>query len=63
MNLAFLDRLEASRSDSVSEPVTQTPENRNVELDDADEPQDKAFSPVPNPSQVHTDSAEEDGES
>jgi len=66
VNLAFLDRLgrqEVSRSDRVSEPVTQTPENRNVGLDDADEPQDTAFSPVPNPSWVHTDSAEEDGES
>ncbi|KAG1945310.1 hypothetical protein F2P79_014023 [Pimephales promelas] len=63
VNLAFLDRLgrqEVSRSDRVSEPVTQTPENRNVGLDDADEPQDTAFSPVPNPSWVHTDSAEED---
>ncbi|XP_077072553.1 epithelial-stromal interaction protein 1 [Siphateles boraxobius] len=60
VNLDFLDRLEMSRSDRVSEPVTQTPENRNDWLDDADEPQVTAFSPVPDPSRVHTDSAEED---
>ncbi|KAK7153750.1 hypothetical protein R3I94_007192 [Phoxinus phoxinus] len=58
VNSAFLDRV--SRSGRVSEPATQTPENRNVGLDDDDEPQDTAFSPEPNPSQVHTDSAEED---
>lgn len=63
MNLAFLDRLDVSRSDRVSEPVNPTPENRNDWLDDAYEPQDTAFSPVPNPSRVHTDCAEEDGES
>ncbi|XP_051761041.1 epithelial-stromal interaction protein 1 isoform X4 [Ctenopharyngodon idella] len=59
VNLAFLDRLERS-SGRVSEPVTQTPESSNDWLDDDDKPQDTALSTVPNPSQVHTDSAEED---
>lgn len=61
MNSAFLDRLEASGSGvRVSEPVTQTLESSNVWLEEDDEPQDLSTSP--NPSQVHTDSAEEDGE-
>lgn len=55
VNLAFLDRLEASRSGGVSEPVSQTPESSNVWLDDDDEPQDTALSTVPNPPQVHTE--------
>ncbi|XP_048048970.1 epithelial-stromal interaction protein 1 isoform X2 [Megalobrama amblycephala] len=60
VNSAFLDRLEARNSGRVSEPVTQTPESSNVWLDDDDKPQDTALSTAPNPSQVHTDSAEED---
>lgn len=60
--MAFLDRLEASSSSRVPKPVNQTTESSNVCLDD-DKPQDSALSTVPNPSQVHTDSAEEDGES
>ncbi|XP_067299449.1 epithelial-stromal interaction protein 1 [Pseudorasbora parva] len=60
VNSAFLDRLVASRSGGVSEPVTQTPESSHVWLCDDDKPQDTASSTVPNPSQVHTDSAEED---
>ncbi|XP_016341846.1 epithelial-stromal interaction protein 1-like isoform X3 [Sinocyclocheilus anshuiensis] len=63
VNMAFLDRLEASNSGRVPKPVTQTPESSNICLDDDDDndkPQDTALSTVPNPSQVHTDSAEED---
>lgn len=63
MNSAFLDRLEGRSSGRMPEPVTQTPESSNVWLDDDDKPQDTALSTAPNPSQVHTDSAEEDGES
>lgn len=64
MNLAFLDRLEASSSGRVPEPVTQTPESSSVWLDeddddDIDEPQDTALS---NPSQIHADRSEADGE-
>uniref|UniRef100_A0A8C1KJZ3 Epithelial stromal interaction 1 n=1 Tax=Cyprinus carpio TaxID=7962 RepID=A0A8C1KJZ3_CYPCA len=59
LNMAFLDRLEASSSSRVPKPVNQTTESSNVCLDD-DKPQDSALSTVPNPSQVHTDSAEED---
>lgn len=64
--MTFLDRLEAGSSGRVSESVTQTPESTNVWLDDDDdddEPQDTAISTVPNPSQLHTDCEEEDGES
>ncbi|XP_073701111.1 uncharacterized protein epsti1 [Garra rufa] len=63
VNTAFLDRLQASSSGRVPEPVTQTAESTNVWLDsddddvDDDEPQDTALS---NPSQVHADRAEED---
>ncbi|XP_016101230.1 ABC transporter F family member 4-like isoform X3 [Sinocyclocheilus grahami] len=63
VNMAFLDRMEASNSGRVPKPVTQTPESSNICLDDDDDddkPQDTALSTVPNPSQVHTDSAEED---
>ncbi|XP_056321682.1 epithelial-stromal interaction protein 1 [Danio aesculapii] len=61
VNSAFLDRLEASGSGvRVSEPVTQTFESSNVWVEEDDEPQDTALSTSPNPSQVHTDSAEED---
>ncbi|XP_073768687.1 epithelial-stromal interaction protein 1 isoform X2 [Danio rerio] len=61
VNSAFLDRLEASGSGvRVSEPVTQTLESSNVWLEEDDEPQDTALSTSRNPSQVHTDSAEED---
>uniref|UniRef100_A0A8C1ZLV6 Epithelial stromal interaction 1 n=1 Tax=Cyprinus carpio TaxID=7962 RepID=A0A8C1ZLV6_CYPCA len=62
VNMAFLDRLEAGSSGRVPEPMTQTPESTNVWLDDDDdddEPQDTALSTVPNPSQLHTDSEEE----
>lgn len=63
--MAFLDRLEAGSSGRVPEPMTQTPESTNVWLDDDDddEPQDTALSTVPNPSELHTDSEEENGES
>lgn len=62
--MAFLDRLEAGSSGRVPESVTQTPESTNVWMDDDDdEPQDTAISTVPNPSQLHTDCEEEDGES
>ncbi|KAI2660425.1 Epithelial-stromal interaction protein 1 [Labeo rohita] len=62
VNLAFLDRLEASSSGRVPEPVTQTPESSSVWLDeddddDIDEPQDTALS---NPSQIHADRSEAD---
>uniref|UniRef100_A0A8C1KD60 Epithelial stromal interaction 1 n=1 Tax=Cyprinus carpio TaxID=7962 RepID=A0A8C1KD60_CYPCA len=61
VNMAFLDRLEAGSSGRVPEPMTQTPESTNVWLDDDDddEPQDTALSTVPNPSELHTDSEEE----
>lgn len=63
VNMAFLDRLEASSSGRMPQPVTQTPESSNVCLvddDNDDKPQDSTPSTVPNPSQVHTESAEED---
>ncbi len=66
--MSFLDRLEAGNSGRVPEPVTQTPKSTNVWLDDDDddgddEPQDTSLSTIPNPSQLHTDCEEEDGES
>ncbi|XP_051564504.1 epithelial-stromal interaction protein 1 [Myxocyprinus asiaticus] len=59
VNLAFLDRLEASSSSRVSKPVAQTPESNNIWLD-YKEPHSPDLSPVPSPSQLNTDSAEEE---
>ncbi|XP_051998779.1 epithelial-stromal interaction protein 1 [Xyrauchen texanus] len=59
VNMAFLDRLEASSSGRVSNPVAQTPESSNIWLD-YQEPHSPDSSPVPNPAQLNTDSAEEE---
>ncbi|XP_036421285.1 epithelial-stromal interaction protein 1 isoform X2 [Colossoma macropomum] len=58
VNSAFLDRLEARGSGRVSESNSCIPEGGNIWQ--TEEPQDPASSPVPFPSQVHTDSAEEE---
>ncbi|XP_036421294.1 epithelial-stromal interaction protein 1 isoform X3 [Colossoma macropomum] len=60
VNSAFLDRLEARGSGRVSESNSCIPEGGNIWQ--TEEPQDPASSPVPFPSQVHTDSAEEEEE-
>ncbi|KAB5577082.1 hypothetical protein PHYPO_G00205870 [Pangasianodon hypophthalmus] len=58
VNTAFLDRLEARGSGRASELLPCTPELGNVWQ--TEEPQDPASSPVPFPSQLHTDSAAEE---
>ncbi|KAM9486407.1 epithelial-stromal interaction protein 1 isoform 2-T2 [Clarias gariepinus] len=58
VNSAFLDRLEARGSGRASELLPCTPELSNVWQ--TEEPQDPASSPVPFPSQLHTDSAAEE---
>lgn len=59
--MAFLDRLEARGSGSTSELLSCTPELGNVWQ--TEEPQDPASSPVSFPSELHTDSAAEEGNS
>lgn len=61
VNSAFLDRLEARGSGRASELLPCTPGLGNVWQ--TEEPQDLASSPVPFPSQLHTDSAAEEGNS
>ncbi|MCI4378448.1 hypothetical protein PGIGA_G00215970 [Pangasianodon gigas] len=58
VNTVFLDRLEARGSGRASELLPCTPELGNVWQ--TEEPQDPASSPVPFPSQLHTDSAAEE---
>ncbi|XP_046701850.1 epithelial-stromal interaction protein 1 isoform X2 [Silurus meridionalis] len=58
VNSAFLDRLEARGSGSVSELLPWTQELGNVWQ--TEEPQDPASSPLPFPSQLQTDSAAEE---
>ncbi|XP_057191869.1 epithelial-stromal interaction protein 1 isoform X2 [Triplophysa rosa] len=54
VNLAFLNRLEASTSGRMSEPMANTPVSSNI-CEDDEEIEDPASSPVPNPLQGYTE--------